>query len=343
MKIHILFEFQQGAWGGGNQFLKALRDYFIERNVYEGDIDNADIILFNSHQELETLIKIKLQFPEKLFVHRIDGPIFKIRDKDLVIDKMIYKINDDFADGTIFQSVWSQAENFKLGLDNNADSTIIINAPDPTLFYPVKNKKLGKKIKIIITSWSANMNKGFEIYKWLDENLNFSKYEMSFVGNSPIKFKNIKLIGAMDSGKLGSLLRTKDIFITASRKDPCSNSLIEAMHSGLPSIAYNDGGHPEIVGSGGEIFDSKDQIPQLLEDIVRNYSKYSKNISLLNLNEVGDKYYKFLSKIHKKHKLDPKQISNMKYYKSILYIKYFLFISKMTKVLKLKNTLRNRK
>ena len=27
MKIHILHEFIGGAWGGGNQFLKALREY----------------------------------------------------------------------------------------------------------------------------------------------------------------------------------------------------------------------------------------------------------------------------------------------------------------------------
>ena len=31
MKIHILHEFIGGAWGGGNQFLKALREYLKEK------------------------------------------------------------------------------------------------------------------------------------------------------------------------------------------------------------------------------------------------------------------------------------------------------------------------
>lgn len=34
MKIHILCEFVEGPWGGGNQFLKALRRYLRKKGVY---------------------------------------------------------------------------------------------------------------------------------------------------------------------------------------------------------------------------------------------------------------------------------------------------------------------
>ena len=48
-KIHILFKFIEGPYGGGNQFLKALRDYFNEIGIYSEKPEEADIILFNSH------------------------------------------------------------------------------------------------------------------------------------------------------------------------------------------------------------------------------------------------------------------------------------------------------
>ena len=48
MKIHILYLFKDGPWGGGNQFLKALRNEFIKMNFYEEIPEKADVILFNS-------------------------------------------------------------------------------------------------------------------------------------------------------------------------------------------------------------------------------------------------------------------------------------------------------
>lgn len=76
MKINIVFEFKDGPWGGGNQFLKALKDQFTKKNKYIKDPAGADIILFNSHHNLFKVILLKLKFPDKKFVHRIDGPIF---------------------------------------------------------------------------------------------------------------------------------------------------------------------------------------------------------------------------------------------------------------------------
>ena len=34
MKIHILYPFKDGPWGGANQFLKAVKEYFIKRESY---------------------------------------------------------------------------------------------------------------------------------------------------------------------------------------------------------------------------------------------------------------------------------------------------------------------
>lgn len=62
MKIHILYNFKDGAWGGGNQFLKALQKYFIKGGFYTESPEDADVILFNSHHELKSVLKLKWLF-----------------------------------------------------------------------------------------------------------------------------------------------------------------------------------------------------------------------------------------------------------------------------------------
>jgi len=187
-KIHILFEFKSGPWGGGNQFLKGLKKEWIKTNVYEKNPSTADIILFNSFPfGQEKLFKKAYQLKKqgKILIHRVDGPIFKIRNKDLEVDKVIYLFNNLLADGTIFQSHWSRKENYKLGMKKNNFETVILNAPDGQLFNKKGKAKLPSrgKIKLIATSWSDNWRKGFGVYQFLDRHLDFNKYEMTFIGN----------------------------------------------------------------------------------------------------------------------------------------------------------------
>ena len=55
MKIFIDFKFTEKPWGGGNQFLKALYHSFKKDGYIEDKIENADIILFNSHHEAKEI------------------------------------------------------------------------------------------------------------------------------------------------------------------------------------------------------------------------------------------------------------------------------------------------
>ena len=75
MKVPIFYRFTEGPWGGGNQFLKALREYFINRGCYVESPKEADVILFNSHHKLKSVLRLKRKYPQKIFVHRVDGPI----------------------------------------------------------------------------------------------------------------------------------------------------------------------------------------------------------------------------------------------------------------------------
>ncbi len=317
MKINIFFPFSDKPLGGGNQFLKALRNYFIEKKIYENNPVKADVILFNSHHKINKLIKLKKEYPDKIFIHRIDGPVGLIRKNDNYTDKLIYEVNNYIADASIFQSKWSKQKNYEFGIKNKNYETVIINAPNPKIFNKQDKKapKLSEKVKLIATSWSHNMIKGFETYKWLDENLDFSKYEMTFCGNSPFEFKNIRHIKPLPSNELAKELKNHDIFITASKNDPCSNSLIEALHCGLPAIVLNDGGHPEIIGKRGLIFNKKEEIPNLIKKIASNYTFYTQNIDLPDMNKTGNRYYEFIKQIFENnntnHKLSFTDIINV--------------------------------
>ena len=298
-KIHILYKFREGPWGGGNQFLKSLRKYFINRGCYAESPKEADFILFNSHHEVESVLKLKREHPAKIFVHRVDGPVFYTRGKDTETDNIIFDFNQSIADGTIFQSKWSRNKSYERGLKKNKFETVIINAPDPAIFYLPKNKLLerNEKTKLIATSWAPNIRKGFDVYKFLDENLDFNRYEMTFVGRSPIKFERIRYIPPQPSERLAEILREHDTFITASVNDPCSNALIEALHCGLPSVARNDGGHPEIIGEAGELFEDKRDVLDAIEKVAQNCEYYRGIIKIPTMEDVGKRYYEFADRI----------------------------------------------
>lgn len=305
IKIHILYNFVAGPYGGTNQFLKALRKEFLRLDCHTDNPYEANAILFNAfpfgfeNQALRILLKEKSK--KNVIIHRIDGPISKYRGRDAYIDHNIYQLNSMFADGTIFQSNYSRKANYQLGLSPNKNETVVLNAPDPEIFNRQARIPFSKnrKIKLIATSWSSNLNKGFTVYQWLDENLDFNRYEMTFIGNSPIAFNNITRLTPLTSQDLASQLKQHDIFIIASKHDPCSNALIEALHCGLPAIAYNSGGHPDIVGRGGKTFDTADEIPALLHDVVQDYPSYQNQIALPDLAAVARSYLNFITEIYR--------------------------------------------
>lgn len=306
MKIHIFFNFKDSPTGGGNQFLKSLKKYLRSIQAYEEDAQLADVVLFNSHQQLGEVAKTKLKYPDKLFVHRIDGPMKlynRLTDKR---DNIVYLANKYLAEATVFQSAWSQQKNLDLGLSKNLFETVISNAPDPLIFNSDGKTDFSteRKIRLIATSWSKNWNKGFESYQWLDRHLGFEKYEMVFVGRSPVEFKNIKHIQTLTSQEVAKKLKENYIFIFASPIEACSNSLLEALHCGLPAIAAAGSSNPEVVGEGGEIFTNPDEIPQILEKIVKNYTTYQSNINNPSIQDVGKQYYDFIAQTYSRFQDD---------------------------------------
>ncbi len=120
---------------------------------------------------------------------------------------------------------------------------------------------------------------------------------MIFIGRSPISFKNIKHVEIIKSYELANILRKNDIYITGSKNDPCSNSLIEALTCGLPCVVLNDGGHPEILKGGGELFNTFDDCLKKIQIIKENYELYRKKIQFPTINNISNQYINFIKNL----------------------------------------------
>lgn len=291
----IFFEFHKPPYGGGNQFLLALRKE-LRRHDVNLSVNKwnrrTECVLVNSYNfSFERFLELKKKYPSTRIIHRIDGPISVYRGTDdNEIDRKIAEFNQRHADTTIVQSRFSFEAHKKLGFEYK-DPHIIHNAADPTLFYPgPSSNNDGRKIKLIGTAWSNNKKKGLEFFEFLDDELDFNLFELTFVGRIDGKFKNIRVRAPLPSQELGALLQTHDIYIAASQDDPCSNALIEALTCGLPAVFHNSGGHPELVKNAGERFETPSDLLSAIDRVSKNIPKYKDFIKPPSITEVARQY-----------------------------------------------------
>lgn len=295
IKIHILYPFREGPWGGSNQLLRTLRVELEAAGVWANSPDAADVVLFDSFNAAADVIAWKRRLPDTPFVHRIDGPISLYRGNDRHIDRLIYAFSDLVADGVIFQSHYSEAANLALGMTRPKHSAVILNAPGKDFAGGHRTQAADNRVRLVASSWSANWNKGFDIYRHLDENLDFSRYRMTFIGNSPITFKNIQQLPPQDSMGLAALLRSHDIYVMASRNECCSNALAEALACGLPSVTLESGGNAEVMGEGGTLFQSINDVLSSVDRVAAKLEEYRRSLPARTIADLTRDYLEFLS------------------------------------------------
>ena len=291
--ITLFHEFDPPPGGGAHQFLRALWQEFeqqglsVENNTFS---HTTRACLFNSFnfdfQRLRQWRHITCRM-----VHRVDGPIGVYRGQDDGTDAKIYRINQEFADATIFQSRYSLQKHLDLGLTFKSPH-VIRNTVDSTIFHARGRIPFDRdrKIRLISSSWSDNPNKGFAIYQWLEEHLDWERFEYTFAGRSPIRFERIQILPPVGTDEIASLLRQHDIYITASQHESCSNSLLEALACGLPALYIQSGSNAELVEKSGLGFAAAEELPELLDCLVEQYPQYQSSISIPSLTEVAKQY-----------------------------------------------------
>jgi glycosyltransferase involved in cell wall biosynthesis len=296
--IALFHEFLPPPTGGGSQFLRALtgelrrRGLEIEVNRISG---GTPVCLFNSFNFDFGRLQRFAQRDCRL-VHRVDGPIGSYRGFDDGTDQRILAINHALAAATIFQSRYSLDRHRELGLDLR-EPVVIPNAPDPAIFHPpaAREPLVGRRVRIVASSWSDNPRKGAATFAWLDEHLDHDRFELTFVGRASFALRNSTLLDALPSDGLAEVLRSQDIYLAASLDDPCSNALLEALACGLPAAFAASGGHPELVGDAGLPFSSPEELPQVLDRLVDELDVRRVAIRLTSLADVADRYLEVLA------------------------------------------------
>lgn len=292
-RIALFHDFSPPPTGGGHQFLRALKAEWERQGV--GVAVNclpktAEAVLINSYNFTPQLLR-RLKDREVRVVHRLDGPLQVYRGFDDGMDSLIADLNQEFASASVFQSKFSQEENRKLGFEL-AEGPVIYNAADPAVFRRKESRTLtaSSPIRVVAASWSDNPNKGLDVFQWIDANLDSSRFEFTFIGRVQMKFRNCRHISALPSGELAEELIGHDIFLTASKNDPCSNSVVEALTVGLPCVFRRSGGHPELVGEAGVGFERAEEIPAALEKVASQLEDYRKRVRVPSIEDVASRY-----------------------------------------------------
>ena len=295
--IALFHKFAPPPYGGGNQFLLALKDE-LERRGLEVEVNRISgatpACLVNSFNFDFRRLR-RLDRPGCRIVHRVDGPIGVYRGFDDGTDDRIAAINGELADATIVQSRFSLEAHRSLGIELR-DPVVVHNAVDSRIFHPpqLREPLSGRKVRLIATSWSDNPNKGGETLAWLDRNLDRSRFELTLLGRFSAAFEHARVLAPLPSEAVANELRQHDLYIAASRNDPCSNALLEALACGLPAAYLDSGGHPELVGEAGLPFADDEELPAVLARLVDEIEQRRSAIQVPALADVAELYLEVL-------------------------------------------------
>jgi glycosyltransferase involved in cell wall biosynthesis len=293
--VALFHEFSPPPGGGGNQFLRALsgelerRGLRLESNRLSR---STPACLYNSFNFDFARLRAFAREDCRM-VHRVDGPIGVYRGRDDGTDRRIWELNDELANATVFQSRYSREAHRELGLEFR-DPVVIPNAVDPAIFHRAERQPPAARLRVVAASWSTNPRKGFDVLEWLDANLDFDRWELTFVGRSPVEFSRIRVVSPLSSHRLADELRAHDAYLTASRDEAFSNALLEGLACGLPALYLRSGSNAEVAGEGGIGFDAAEQVPAALERLEREWAARRAAISVPTLGEVADRYLEVL-------------------------------------------------
>jgi glycosyltransferase involved in cell wall biosynthesis len=297
--LAVFHEFAPPPAGGGNQTLTALlgelarRGVRIESNAMS---PGTRACLFNSFNfDFERLDLFSRRTRGVRMVHRVGAVTSLYRGYDDGTDALTASANRRLADATIAISQATIEMYRSLGIEL-VEPTVIYNAVDPALFHPEGRIAFGRdrRIRLISSSWSDNPRKGAPTYRWLEDHLDWDRFEFTFVGNTPTPFERIRHVPPLPSDQLAAELRRHDIFITATEHDAYSNALVEALSCGLPALYFDSGGSGEAVKEAGFAFGEPGEIPGLLDRLVAEYEQRQALISLPSIEEIADRYLQTL-------------------------------------------------
>lgn len=279
--------YPQNKGGGSNTFaynfkkwlLKNSDKYHLVHNIFKAD----KAIIIADKMDIRTLEKAKSR--GCFIIHRLDEYVEPQEDEYRRGKHAYIKELNRFADVTVYQSNFV-FENMHPFLGYPERYEIIHNGADPTQFYP--SDQVGEFIGHI--TWGVGDKKRLDIlYEVIRENPdekflligNHNKSEYDFTSLS-----NVKCVGEVPREKIPYYLHQMKFLFFPSEKDPCPNTVIEAIMAGVP-VCYNQiGGSVEIVKDCGVPLSE-------FETMLENFKAYRQRCfvrSDLHFDFVAEKY-----------------------------------------------------
>jgi len=284
MKVSIGSKIIDGPWGGGNLFVINLKNY-LEKNgikvVFSLEDNDIDIVLMTNPNKKSSSSSFSYKEVQKykrknnaIVVHRINECDERKGTKN--VNRFILKSNK-VADFTVFVSKWLEDLYMSIGLDGENRKTIL-SGSDKKVFNNINSAewKQDLPLKLVTHHWGNNLNKGFEIYSIIDNELDNSDFrnlfEFTYIGNLPknFKFRNVQVVEPLSGLQLAKKIKENHLYVTGSINEPSGNHHIEGALCGLPVLYVNSGGIPEYTkGYGYEI--NIENVISLLHEARQNY------------------------------------------------------------------------
>lgn len=315
MKVAIGARIVEGAWGGGNQFVKSMADS-IRRQGDEVAFDLGgaapDIILvlhplpsqsstITIHEAIRYVLK---KSPKSLIILRINNTSQAHSDQKGLFNKTRI-LSSYLADHTVFISEWLRDIYLSDGI-KHINTSVILNGGDASLFKPLidPTKHESRKINVVTHHWSNNINKGFDIYSRLDHLLETTdlgrRLSFTYIGRIPdgFSFRATTHYEALPQARLAEVLPTFDMYLTAARNEGAGMHHIEGALCGLPILFINSGALPEYCGGYGVMYDENNFEDKLLE-MISGLSYWKKKMAGYphTSEKMCDDYYQLMNKM----------------------------------------------
>lgn len=287
-------------YGGGNQFLSSMVG-LLKNNGFDVTFNldkDIDVIFLMDPRpadpqniSIKEIVNYKLLNPNVKILHRVNE--CDARKNTNFIDNLLLS-SMSFADEVVFISEWLRDYFVQKGFNKN--SSVIYNGCDVNLFFPSDKQINVFKPKLVTHHWSDNWMKGFDIYTEIDkflcknEDFEFTYIGRYYNGYAPLK---TKIVPPLYGSSLAKELRTHDIYVTASRWEPCGMHHIEGAACGLPVLFHKDGGGiNEAAARYGRQFEDFSSFLQCVEEVKENIQEYKKKIfeQKLSINSCCEKF-----------------------------------------------------
>lgn len=295
MRVYMNFREVRGAYGGANAFQRTLRRALEQRGVRVTTRvgDRYDVALLNALTngiDLEFVRSVAERAP---VVHRkvgyrvSGGPELRRQVGGVVEGDRLQVEFTPHVTHTVFQSRYSR--DVFLGSGFDGPFTVVHNGVDEEIFTPWERRGPLRRrralrpfwdgrspLRVVISSWSTDPNKGFEDYAAIDRALaGRDDVVLSFVGRLPdgLAFRNIRALEARPARALAALLRQNDVLLQLARYETCSNALIEGLNCGLPAIYLDSGANGEVADAygvpyEGDFFAALDSVRRRYDELV---------------------------------------------------------------------------